>query len=241
MQCRQPAPVVRVQPLQQRVALQLLVDIPRPVEPLRPSSQRHQHTIDIEKDQRASDGVRDHVRNLLRRVHQVTVHDIAANLPPTDVLRNRCRALAVLERIIDTGKPYYTYTDAWDNDSAALMSNGSGDEYAIVFTAAGAFIRVFGHESAMSPYRNPDHELWPGFLDGLPDVMRSQVEEPAFSDGHGHFLATAVLWRLTSDDRWHAGDGITFPPPPGPYSTDIDGSGRLDILLDDIADSCAVF
>ena len=116
------------------------------------------------------------------------------------------------------------------------MSNGSGDEYAIVFTTDGVFIRVFGHESTMSPYRNPDHELWPGLLDGLPDVMRSQVEEPAFSDGHGHFLATAVLWRLTDDDRWHAGDGITFPPPPGPYGIDIDGSGRLDILLDDIAD-----
>jgi hypothetical protein len=30
------------------------------------------------------------------------------------------------------------------------------------------FIRVFDHESAMTPYANDDHALWPGLLDGLP-------------------------------------------------------------------------
>lgn len=32
------------------------------------------------------------------------------------------------------------------------MRNGSGDEYAIVFSAAGAYIRGFDHEAVMSPY-----------------------------------------------------------------------------------------
>ncbi|MCI4066866.1 hypothetical protein MRQ36_31610 [Micromonospora sp. R77] len=87
------------------------------------------------------------------------------------------------------------------------MSNGSGDEWAAVCTADGAFIRVFDHESAMSPYRDPDGELWPGLLDGLPVVLRPWVRKPAFCDETGQFVATAVLWRLTGDDRWYAGVG----------------------------------
>ncbi|WP_433040701.1 hypothetical protein [Dactylosporangium sp. CS-033363] len=171
----------------------------------------------------------------------MTVYDVAAKLPPIDVLRDRCKALAVLERIIDGGEPYYAYTTRWGDDEAALMSNGSGDEWSVVFTAQGAFIRVFDHESPMTPYRDEDHELWPGLLDGLPSAFRAQVEEPAFGDEDGQFSATAVLWRRAGDDRWHAGEGIDFPPPRGPYDTDIDGSGMLAILLDDIVDRFAEF
>ena len=154
----------------------------------------------------------------------MTAYDIASRLPPIEVLRDRCRALAVLERILDRGEPYYDYTAAWGEDEAAFMTNGSGDEYAIVFTSDGVFIRVLAHES----------EMWPGLLDGLPDAMRPMIEEPAFADEDGRFVATAVLWRLVGDDRWHVGDGIAFPPSRGPY--DVDGSGRLEILLDDIVD-----
>jgi hypothetical protein len=70
----------------------------------------------------------------------MTAHDIAAGLPCIDVLRERCQALALLERIIDGGQPYHGYTTNWGTDEAALMSNGSGDEWTIVFTADGAFI-----------------------------------------------------------------------------------------------------
>jgi hypothetical protein len=171
----------------------------------------------------------------------VIVYDIAAKLPPIEVLRRRCQALAVLECVIGGGEPYYTYTREWGDDEAALMSNGSGDEWALVFTADGAFIRVFDHESTMSPYRDADHELWPGLLDGLPAVFAAQVEEPAFGDEDGRFLATAVLWRLGGDDRWQAGAGITVPPPRGLYDSGPDGSGMLAVLLDDIADRYVAF
>ncbi|AVT35571.1 hypothetical protein [Plantactinospora sp. BB1] len=171
----------------------------------------------------------------------MTAYDIAAGLPGIERLRRRCKALAVLDRIIDDGDGYYAYTSAWGADEAALMSNGSGDEWAVVFTADGAFIRVFDHESAMSPYGGPDHELWPGLLDGLPVVFRPLVEEPAFCDEAGRFVATAVLWRLVGDDRWHAGEGITFPPPSGFDDGGPDGSGMLEILLDDIVDRFVEF
>lgn len=172
----------------------------------------------------------------------MTVYDIAARLPTIEVLRERCKALAVLERTIDGGAPYYAYDPAWGTDEAALMTNGSGDEWTIVFTADGAFIWVFDHESAMSPYRDPDHELWPGLIDGMPDAWRPQLEEPAFCDDIGQFIATAVLWRLTGDDRWHAGEGISFPPLRGPYDDmGPDGSAMLEILCDDVVDRFVEF
>ncbi|MFI5836121.1 hypothetical protein ACIA5A_20855 [Micromonospora sp. NPDC051300] len=167
----------------------------------------------------------------------MTVYDIAAALPDVDVLRRRCRALAVLERVLDGSYPYYTYDPAWGPHEAASMSNGSGDEWAVVFTADGAFVRVFDHESSMSPYADPDRELWPGLLDGMPEALRPMVTEQAFDDGEGNVVATAVLWRRGDDDRWHAGADIAFPPLAGPYD-DVgpDGSGMLTILLDDIVD-----
>ncbi|GAA1815103.1 hypothetical protein GCM10009682_40200 [Luedemannella flava] len=166
----------------------------------------------------------------------MTVYDIAAALPSIEVLRGRCRAIAVLERAMDGIQPYHCYTRAWGDDEAALMRDGCGDEWAVVFTGEGAFIRVFDHESAMSPYCDEDRELWPGLLDGLPPEFVAQVEEPAFGDEEGHFVATAVLWRLAGDDRWHAGQGIEFPPSRGPYDEGPDGTYLLEILLDDIVD-----
>ncbi|MCX5065341.1 hypothetical protein OOJ91_05545 [Micromonospora lupini] len=172
----------------------------------------------------------------------MTVYDIASTLPSIEVLRERGKALAVLERIIDCGEPRYAYTRQWGDDEAAVMDNGSGDEWTVVFTAAGAFIRAFAHESAMSPYRDPDHELWAGLLDGIPAVFRPLIEEPAFGDEEGRFVATAVLWRLSDDDRWHVGEGITFPSPPGPHGDNApDGTDLLGILLDDIVDRYVEF
>lgn len=167
----------------------------------------------------------------------MTVYDLAPRLPSIAVLRERCVALAVLERIMDSDEPYYTYTRDWGDAEAALMSNGSGDEWAIVFGAPGAFIRVFDHESRMSPYRDADRELWPNLLTGLPPALAEHVDEPAFADEEDQFLATAVLWRLAGDDRWHAGTGIEFPAP-----GDADGSGLLEILCDgDTAGAYAEF
>ncbi|SBT40908.1 hypothetical protein [Micromonospora auratinigra] len=172
----------------------------------------------------------------------MTVHDLAARLPDIDLLRRRGMALAVLERLIDSDFPHYGYASAWGPHEAASMDNGSGDEWAVVFTTEGAFIRVFDHESPLSPYRNSDRELWPGLLDGLPAAFEGQVREPAFGDEDGRFVATAVLWRLAGDDRWHAGDGIEFPPPRARHGDgEVDGSGMLEILLDDIVEQFVEF
>lgn len=97
----------------------------------------------------------------------------------------------------------------------ASMENGGGDEYSIVFSEAGAYIRGFDHESPMSPFDRAGGEPWPGVIDDVPEVFRSLVEEPAFGlDGTPK--VTACLWREAGDERWRAGevdyDGSEFVP-----------------------------
>jgi hypothetical protein len=159
----------------------------------------------------------------------VTLHHVARLLPDVRTLRDLCRSMAVLEAILspDWESRYYSFTADWSpQEEMASMSNGSGDEYSIVFSAAGAYVRGFDHESAMSPYVNDG--TWPGVLDAVPEVFRHCVEEPAFCDEDGMPVVTACLWRETSDDRWQAGE-IDYPD----GNSDPDGAAALFQLLID--------
>ncbi|WP_329313862.1 hypothetical protein OG723_17940 [Streptomyces sp. NBC_01278] len=153
------------------------------------------------------------------------VHELIRTLPDVPVLRDRCRALAALDVLMDgRGGSYYDYDPAWGPDvEAALMNNGAGDEYTILFTPDGVFGRGFDHESWMSPYTNEDMALWPGLVDTLPDVFRPLLAEPAFCDDDVH-VATVVFWRETSDTAWRAG------PVEIPADTS-DGTGHLFAVL----------
>lgn len=146
---------------------------------------------------------------------RVTVHDIARRLPEIAVLRDHCRAMAMVEAVLNPEgtERYYSFDTQWSEDEeVALMRNGEGDEYAVVFSAAGAYARGFAHESAMSPYESDEGDrVWPGVLDEVPEAFRTQVEEPAFADEDGIPVVTACLWRETADDAWRAGT-IEFPP-----------------------------
>jgi hypothetical protein len=144
------------------------------------------------------------------------------------MVRDRCRALAVLDAMLspEWESRYYSFDGGWGpGEELASMRNGSGDAYSIVFSAAGAFIRGFDHESPMSPAGN-DNELWPGVVDSVPEAFAACVSEPAFSFG-GRLEATVCLWRESGDDRWHAGD-IDFPD-----GADPDGAGWLFAVLTD--------
>lgn len=152
----------------------------------------------------------------------VTVHHVASALPDVAMLRQRCRALAMLDAIMspEWESRYYSFDSRWaPGEQMASMRNGSGDTWSIVFSSAGAFIRGFDHESPMSPANN-DGGLWPGLVDGVPDVFSACVAEPAFSFD-GRLQATVCLWRQQGDDRWHAGD------PGFPAGADPDGATRL--------------
>ncbi|MEV4556377.1 hypothetical protein AB0K51_05180 [Kitasatospora sp. NPDC049285] len=164
----------------------------------------------------------------------MTVYDVARRLPAVADLRDLCRAVAMLDAILspDWEGRYHSFDAGWgEGEEVASMRNGSGDEYSIVFSAAGAYVRGFDHESPMSPYgrgRDEDGEPWPGVLDDVPEVFRPFVEEPAFSDEDGVPVVTACLWRETGDDRWRHGT-IEFPA----GGDDPDGASGLFALLVD--------
>jgi hypothetical protein len=123
----------------------------------------------------------------------VSVLEVAAALPGPEELLRRSQALAMCDAIMSPAweDRYYSVDSAWRPDRGermASMRNGSGDEYSIVFSPAGVFIRGLDHEAPDSP----------GLFDDVPGVFATQVTEPAFSGG-----SNVCLWRETGDDRWH--------------------------------------
>ncbi|MFD5121701.1 hypothetical protein [Streptomyces sp. NPDC058385] len=151
-------------------------------------------------------------------------------MPEISVLREHCRSLSVLDAILspEWEDRYYSFNDRWsETESLASMRNGSGDEFSIVFSPAGVYVRGFAHESPMSPYT--EDGPWPGVLDEVPDVFRPCVEEPAFCDEDGMPVVTACMWRETDHASWKAGT-IDYPDE---QPDDPDGAGYLFQLLVD--------
>ncbi|WP_405490436.1 hypothetical protein [Streptomyces sp. NBC_00096] len=153
----------------------------------------------------------------------MTIYDLTRALPDIPALRDRCRAMAALELVIggDPEGGFFSYEASWaPGEEAAFMDNGSGDEYAIVFAAAGAFGFGFDHESPMSPWGDEDTALWPGLVEGVPEAFRPLVSERSFCVQEGVLQATAVFWRETGDSAWRAGE-VGFPQDaPDPDGTD---------------------
>ncbi|MFG2987176.1 hypothetical protein ACGFYQ_39050 [Streptomyces sp. NPDC048258] len=160
----------------------------------------------------------------------MTVYDVARQLPTIADLRDLCRSLAMLDAILspDWESRYYSFNATWAaGEEMASMRNGSGDEYSIVFSAAGVYVRGFDHASRMSPYGHDD-EPWPGVIDDVPEVFKPFVEEPAFTDEDGVPVVTACLWREGTDDQWRHGT-IDFPS----NHADPDGAtGLFQLLVD---------
>ncbi|MEV6975841.1 hypothetical protein [Kitasatospora sp. NPDC093806] len=158
----------------------------------------------------------------------MSVHDIARRLPAVPVLRDRCRALATLEAVLAPDDPYRRHGFAGrpsPGRERAWMDNGAGDSYGIVFSAAGAFVHGFDHESPLSPYAG-DGTVWPGVLDAVPEAFRACVEELS-ADGDDVPEVTVCLWREAGDDRWRTGE-VEFDEGHG---DDPDGAGHLFGLL----------
>lgn len=83
------------------------------------------------------------------------------------------------------------------------MDNGGGDEYSIVFSSAGVYVRGFDHHSELNTYSQSDTgALWPGLTDGLPAPFHPYVADPAFRHDEEPTM-TVCLWRLSTDSGWH--------------------------------------
>ncbi|MGP3683359.1 hypothetical protein ACTVZO_01380 [Streptomyces sp. IBSNAI002] len=162
----------------------------------------------------------------------MTVHDVARALPGMEELREHCRGIAMLDAVLspEWDARYYCFDAQWDEgEQMASMRDGMGGEYAIVFSAAGAWVRGFDHESPMSPWARMDApRVWPGVLDDVPDAFRPYVTEAAFCD-EDVATVTCCVWRAAGDTAWRAGT-ITFPEA---GDGDPDGADMLFELLVD--------
>ena len=152
----------------------------------------------------------------------MSVHDVVRRMPDIGTVLRVSRALAVLDLVLsDDGDSYFAFDARWsDTEEAALMRDGSGNEYSIVFSGDGAFAYGFDHESPMSPYAN-DLRTWPGLLDGVPEIFHAARDEKAFNDQVPR--ATVCFWRTTGDTAWRC----------GPVEADNDGADRLFELVAD--------
>ncbi|MET8451089.1 hypothetical protein [Streptomyces sp. NPDC005209] len=135
-------------------------------------------------------------------------------LPGVEALRNHCQGLALLDAVLspEWDARFYSYDVHWgEGEQMASMRDGIGGECAIVFSAAGAYVRGLDHESLMSPWARMDvPAVWPGVVDDVPEVFRPYVQEPAFCDERAVAAITRCLWRRTPDTLWQTGT-IVFP------------------------------
>lgn len=164
----------------------------------------------------------------------MTVHDVARMLPDVPSPRNLCRSLAMTEAVVSScdRERQRTFDSSWSQtEELAALQNASGDEYSIVFSAAGAYVRGFDHASPLTPYHHDDvPRPWPGVLDSVPAVFRQYVHHPAFTDEDGTPVVTVCLWQEAGTGRRQAGE-IGFPE----GHPDADGSAWLFELLTDPA------
>jgi hypothetical protein len=157
----------------------------------------------------------------------MSVYEVVRKLADIEAVRDCSRAMAMLDAVLcrEWGYRYYSFDRAWSaTEELASMRDGLGNEYSIVFSAAGACGRAFDHESPMTPWRSDPPETWPGIFDTVPEAFRAFVEDPAFCQEDGTPRVTACFWRRASDDAWSTGN-VTIP------AQDADGAGWLFAVL----------
>lgn len=144
-----------------------------------------------------------------------------AAIPDVVSLRRLTQSLAMLEAILcpPPDLRYYAFDSRrGDGEMLASMDNGAGDHYFILFSASGAVIKGFDHESVMSPHAGDGVTLWRGVLDEVPQGLRSLLSESAFMIED----TTFCIWRCRADAGWRAGR-IDYPG----GDADADGSGWM--------------
>ncbi|WP_372337864.1 transposase [Streptomyces sp. MK5] len=162
----------------------------------------------------------------------VSVHEVIRRLPEISIVRDRSRAMAVLDAIMspDWESRFYSFDSRWSPaEEMASMRDGCGNDYSIVFSQAGAYARGFDHESPMSPYRVTPPVPWPGLFDAVPEAFAHNVLEPAFSGHDGIPRVTVCFWRGQADSEWRAGAVQALP-------TGVDDEGSAEWLFDVLVD-----
>ena len=127
-----------------------------------------------------------------------------------DKLHCRCKALAVCEVLVQ-GKPrQFSYIDKWrPGFSRGCFNLEQGDEARLYFSAEGALVKGFAHESDMSPRARfsplrgklDEDGVWPGLFHGIPPSLSIVLDDPDFD----RLSTTFCYWRLVSHPKWNSG------------------------------------
>jgi len=150
-----------------------------------------------------------------------------ACLPEIEALRQRCKALAMLDAMIcpEWDYRYYSFNANWSTgEEMASMRNGQGDGWFLLFDKAGAALKGFAHESDVA---KSDHAK--RIQIEVPSIFSSFLSEPAFSMGD----ATFCYWRSVRAEEWSK---VSAKDPESD-----DGSTALLALLVDSAESYVEF
>ncbi|MBX3209793.1 MAG: hypothetical protein KF764_32465 [Labilithrix sp.] len=99
-------------------------------------------------------------------------------LPLPANLERTCKGLAALDAMVcaEWQDRYYSFNHKWNENGTermASMRNGQGDDWFIVFSPTGVFVKAFWHE-----YRPEDVDV---IYAGLPTTLAPHLKEPAFS------------------------------------------------------------
>ena len=80
----------------------------------------------------------------------MSVYEVIKQLPEPEAVRARSKAMAVLDAVLSPEWQwrYYSYDAQWaPGEEMASMRDGSGNDYAVVFSAAGVYAQAHSHKS----------------------------------------------------------------------------------------------
>jgi len=117
------------------------------------------------------------------------------NLPSIMDLRRLTQSLAILDAIIspEWQDRYYSFNCQWSaNEEMASMRDGSGDDWFLLFSPAGAALKGFAHELVI------EDKFAEQIQAEVPKSFSSFLQEPAFSMQY----ATFCYWCLANENIW---------------------------------------
>lgn len=149
-------------------------------------------------------------------------------LRPVVDLERLTKAIALLDAILEPewDYRYYSFNQAWDEAAKqrlASMRNGSGDEWQLVFSPEGAFLKGFAHESSLA-----SESFAPArFVDGLPPTLTRLASEVSLAMETTTFCAWCI-----DGLHWSRANIDTATPAHEGTDDDPDGSAHLLSILD---------
>lgn len=133
-------------------------------------------------------------------------------------LRQSLKATADLEVMLneDEGLRCYGFDPSWQEGvELATFTNGSGDDFVVLFYKNNVLIKGFDHESEVSPHAQKEYTFWPGMYEGVPKEIMSLLDDESLMKDD----VTFCCWLLDGDKEWQSG--------PVSFNDEDDGSGWL--------------